>query len=102
MWMLVAYDVCTLTPAGRRRLARVARIATGYGQRVQHSVFELYIDETTWITARMRLLDAIDRRQDSLRFYHLGEGPSRRDEVHGVGPRIDPEAPLVFDAEGDV
>ena len=102
MLVLVAYDVCTLTRAGRRRLAQVARVAVGYGQRVQNSVFELNIDETTWVKARARLIEAIDPREDSLRFYHLGAAGSARDEIHGVGPRVDPSAPLIFDAEGDI
>lgn len=96
MWVLVTYDVCTLHPAGRRRLTRGARICAGYGQRVQHSVFELFIDETTWVSARARLVAAIDRRQDSLRFYHLGTRRSVRDEVVGVGPVLRPDAPLIF------
>ena len=37
MWIIVAYDVCTETKPGRRRLRRVAQICKNYGQRVQKS-----------------------------------------------------------------
>ena len=38
--IVVAYDVNTETPEGRRRLRRVAKVCVNYGQRVQNSVFE--------------------------------------------------------------
>lgn len=37
MELLVAYDVDTTTPAGQRRLRRVAHVCEAYGQRVQQS-----------------------------------------------------------------
>lgn len=47
--ILVAYDVNTETPAGRRRLRRIAKICCDYGQRVQNSVFECWVDPTVWL-----------------------------------------------------
>ena len=41
MMVLVTYDVSTTTPAGRKRLRRVARACQDFGQRVQLSVFEI-------------------------------------------------------------
>ena len=38
MLVLVAYDVSTVTPAGRRRLNKVAKACKDYGMRVQNSV----------------------------------------------------------------
>src|SRR5205807_1264585 len=38
MRILVTYDVCTTTPAGERRLRRVAQACVDFGQRVQKSV----------------------------------------------------------------
>ena len=40
MLILVTYDVDTETNQGRKRLRHVAKICTGYGIRVQNSVFE--------------------------------------------------------------
>ncbi len=42
--MLVAYDVSTEAPGGKRRLRRVARVCLDWGQRVQNSVFECEVD----------------------------------------------------------
>ena len=39
--LLVCYDVNTLSPEGRKRLRRIARVCTNFGQRVQESVFEV-------------------------------------------------------------
>ena len=40
MVVLVSYDVNTQDAAGKRRLRRIARLCTSWGQRVQFSVFE--------------------------------------------------------------
>lgn len=49
MLVLITYDVNTQTAAGVRRLARVAKICTNYGQRVQNSVFECIVDQTQYV-----------------------------------------------------
>ena len=95
MMVLVTYDVSTATPAGRRRLFRVARTCEDYGQRVQNSVFECQVDPTQWAQLRLRLLDIIDPDTDSLRYYFLGSNWQRRVEHHGAKPSIDLEGPLI-------
>ena len=42
--IVVAYDVNTESAEGRRRLRRVAACCEDYGQRVQNSVFECFVD----------------------------------------------------------
>lgn len=96
MLMLVTYDVNTETPAGRRRLRRVARACLDFGQRVQHSVFECEVDPAQWTALRQRLLGEIDEKLDSLRFYHLGADGRRRVEHAGAKPVLDLEGPLLF------
>ena len=96
MLMLIAYDVNTETPAGRRRLRRIARACLDFGQRVQHSVFECEVDPAQWAAIKARLIGQIDQKVDSLRFYRLGaEGRSRIEHV-GAKPTLDLEGPLVF------
>ncbi len=94
--MLVTYDVNTETPAGRRRLRRVARACLDFGQRVQNSVFECEVDPAQWTALRARLLDEIDEKTDSLRFYRLGADGRRRIEHAGAKPVTDLDGPLVF------
>jgi CRISPR-associated protein Cas2 len=94
--MLVTYDVNTETPAGRRRLRRVARACLDYGQRVQHSVFECEVDPAQWTALRARLIGEIDVACDSLRFYRLGADGRRRVEHAGAKPVLDLDGPLVF------
>ena len=72
MLLLVTYDVNTTTPAGRKRLRRVAKSCNVYGQRVQNSVFECNIDEAQAVALRATLEELIDKETDSLRFYNLG------------------------------
>lgn len=96
MLMLITYDVGTTTPAGRRRLRRVARACLDYGQRVQNSVFECEVDPAQWVTLRARLISEILPEQDSLRFYRLGAEGRRRVEHIGAKPAVDLEGPLLF------
>lgn len=94
--MLVTYDVSVATPAGRRRLRRVARACLDYGQRVQNSVFECEVDPAQWTALRARLIAEIDPGQDSLRFYRLGAEGRRRVEHVGAKAALDLEGPLLF------
>ena len=96
MLMLIAYDVNTEMPEGRRRLRRVARACLDYGQRVQHSVFECEVEPAQWAMLRALLIDEIDVLRDSLRFYRLGAEGRRRVEHVGAKPALDLEGPLVF------
>ncbi|MBL8590809.1 MAG: CRISPR-associated endonuclease Cas2 [Methylobacteriaceae bacterium] len=96
MLMLIAYDVSTETPSGRRRLRRVARMCLDCGQRVQKSVFECEVEPAMWTALRARLVAEIDVSCDSLRFYRLGAEGRRRVEHVGARPATDLEGPLVF------
>ncbi len=96
MLMLITYDVSTVSPAGRRRLRRVAKACLDFGQRVQNSVFECEVDPAQWTILRGRLLSEILVAEDSLRFYRLGADGKRRVEHVGAKPTTDLEGPLVF------
>jgi CRISPR-associated protein Cas2 len=96
MYILVCYDVSTVTPEGRRRLRKVAQLCKDFGQRVQQSVFECDVGETQWAVLRPELLATFDPERDSLRFYRLGEDPSARVEHHGVRPSLDLQGPLII------
>lgn len=95
MMVLVSYDVMTSSDGGQRRLRRVAKECTNYGQRVQFSVFECNVDPAQWITLRARLLDIIEQDKDSLRFYFLGSNWHRRVEHLGAKKIVDLEGPLI-------
>ena len=71
MQLVLAYDVNTTTPAGRRRLRTVAKICEGYGHRVQKSVFEITCDEAALLKLIDRVSRTIDHDDDSVRIYRL-------------------------------
>jgi CRISPR-associated protein Cas2 len=93
--MLVAYDVETTTPEGRKRLRQVSRTCVSHGVRVQNSVFECRVSPAEWAVLRSTLLKIMDPAHDSIRFYHL---PDRRDRIehHGVAQPLDLEGPLIL------
>ena len=95
MMVVVSYDVNTETRAGKRRLRRVAKACTDFGQRVQNSVFQCLVDPEQWARLKTRLIDEVDASRDSLRFYYLGANWRRRVEHHGAKETLDPEGPLI-------
>ena len=95
MLVVVSYDVSTVEAEGQRRLRRVAKACKDYGQRVQLSVFECEVDPAKWTVLRQRLIDEIDPKVDSLRFYFLGSNWKRRIEQIGAKKSYDPHGPLI-------
>lgn len=96
MLVLITYDVNTQTPSGKKRLSKVAKICVNYGQRVQNSVFECYLDNVQLTVVRSKLKSVIDEDSDSLRIYNLGNNYSNRIEHYGAKSSYDPKAPLIL------
>jgi CRISPR-associated protein Cas2 len=95
MMVLVTYDVNTETAEARKRLRHVAKTCENRGQRVQNSVFECLVDPAQWTALKQALINIIDQKQDSLRFYFLGKNWKRRVEHFGAKAGYDPQGPLV-------
>ena len=95
MMILITYDINTETPAGQKRLRKVAKACQNYGQRVQNSVFECLLDSAQLTQLKHRLTELIDIEKDSLRFYHLGDKWSGRVDHVGAKASIDLTGPLV-------
>ena len=67
--VLVTYDVSTMTDAGKKRLRHVAKQCVNYGQRVQNSVFECWLEPAQFTQLKNKLEGIIDNEKDSLRYY---------------------------------
>ncbi|WP_083922059.1 CRISPR-associated endonuclease Cas2 [Thermus igniterrae] len=74
---VISYDV----PDDTRRI-KLAALLKSYGERVQLSVFECYLDESLLSDLKARARRLLDLTQDSLRIYSV----SGKVEVLGVGP----------------
>ncbi|WP_238186947.1 CRISPR-associated endonuclease Cas2 [Paenibacillus sp. L3-i20] len=96
MLVLITYDVSTISSDGQRRLRQVSKTCQSYGQRVQNSVFECIVDAAQFTELKLKLLDIIDKDQDSLRFYQLGNNYKNKVEHVGVKEALDLEGPLIF------
>ena len=95
MLIIVTYDVSTETPAGRRRLRRVAKACEAIGQRVQKSVFECQVNEMQFEQLERTLLAEIDEKEDNLRFYRITEPVEVRVKEFGKFRAVDFEGPLL-------
>lgn len=66
MKMLIAYDI----PKDKTR-NKVSDILLGYGYRVNFSVFECELNTTALKKLKQELLEMINPKTDSIRFYYL-------------------------------
>lgn len=96
MLVLITYDVNTETPAGRKRLRKVAKRCVDHGQRVQNSVFECLLDAAQYAVLKAELTALIDPALDSLRFYQLGNNYKSKVEHIGVHPPFEQDGLLLF------
>lgn len=96
MLVLITYDVNSETPAGKKRLNKIAKVCVNYGQRVQNSVFECDLDAAQLVVVRQMLLDLMDESADSLRIYHLGTRYRQKIEQFGCKQAYDPEGILIL------
>jgi CRISPR-associated protein Cas2 len=95
MLVLITYDVCTETAAGKSRLRKVAKQCVNYGQRVQNSVFECSLDAAQLVKLKASLCSLIDPAQDSLRFYMLGNQYKNKIQHFGIKAGYDPNDTLI-------
>lgn len=81
MWTLVVtYDV-----ADDVRRERLATLLSGYGPRVQLSVFECMVRSKAEVKElRARIHDVIDRQEDQVRLYDMGKGATSRTVIIGA------------------
>ena len=79
----VAYDI----PDDTRRV-KLANLLKSYGERVQLSVFECYLDEELLNDLRTRARKVLDLSQDALRIYPV----SGEVQILGVGRVYELEA----------
>lgn len=67
-WVLISYDI----PDDRRR-TKVMKTLSGYGRRVQYSVFECELRPADLENLKVRLRQLIHADADDVRFYQLCE-----------------------------
>ena len=95
MLVLITYDVSTQDAAGRTRLRKVAKECVNYGQRVQNSVFECILDASQVLLLKDKLTSLINEKEDSLRFYYLGNNYQTKVEHFGCKASYEAEGILM-------
>lgn len=83
MYILVTYDVDTISESGKKRLRQVARICKNYGQRVQNSVFECEVTEAQYCLLKDQIKEVMNEQLDSIRFYHLNKNKNHSIDTLG-------------------
>ena len=88
---VIAYDVVN----DRRRL-KIARLLERYGERVQYSVFEMYLSDQEWQQVQKNLQRLLNTQEDSVRVYRLCAVCRTRIVHLGVGEALPPPGPVVI------
>ena len=94
--VVVSYDVDTTTPAGAKRLRKVAKVCESRGCRVQNSVFEAIVNPAQLVELQARLGSVIDSDKDSIRIYRLGSNWKPRITCMGKPLRFEQENVLIL------
>lgn len=79
MLTLIGYDI-----ASQKRLAKVARTCEDYGLRVQYSFFECHLDDDSFETLWLRLLDLINEDEDRIVAYRIDSTSAKRTLTAGT------------------
>lgn len=96
MFVLITYDVNITTKDGAKRLRNVAKECVNHGKRVQNSVFECLLTEAQFIKLKSCLESMIDQKQDSVRFYILGNNWKHKVETIGKNMGVDFSGDLII------
>ena len=75
---IISYDI----PDDRRR-TKVAKVLLGFGERVQFSVYECYLDKKQILLLRSRLIKLVKEAEDNVRIYNLCKDCEGRVEAIG-------------------
>ncbi len=86
MNMIVAYDI-----AEPRRLNRVAGVIKDYGVRVQKSIFEVDVSDSSFAEMKARVEDVIEASEDGVKYFPLCEKCAGTVEIIGQGVFVDPD-----------
>ena len=96
MLIVITYDVNTTTTDGERRLRRTAKLCEKYGIRVQNSVFEVLVDTAQLTALKHELSKIINEKEDSVRFYRLGNTYKNRIDTMGKTSVIEQGEPMIL------
>lgn len=84
MDLLVTYDIADTQGAGAKRLREVHDLCSGYGTRVQFSVFECRLTPARYAALRSELEAIIDAGRDCVHIYHFARPLSESKTVLGT------------------
>ncbi len=66
MFIVIAYDIVS-----DRRRQRLAKLLSGYGDRVNYSVFECEVQPKQFMRLQENIAKHLDAREDRVRYYEL-------------------------------
>ena len=96
MLVLITYDVNTETTDGKNACVRLLKNVLTMEKEFKNSVFECVMDAATCRLVKEKLINIIDEKFDSIRFYYLGNNYKTKVEHYGIDNTFDVEGVLLF------
>lgn len=84
MYIILVYDISTLTPAGRKRLPKVMKKCRQYLRHTQKSVFEGEITEAKLFALKQEIKRLINDEEDYVVIYELPQKTLLQRENIGI------------------
>lgn len=93
MYIILVYDISTLTPAGRKRLPKVMKKCRQYLHHTQKSVFEGEISEAKLFALKQEIAKLINDKEDYVVIYRLPQKTVL--ERENIGIDFDPTNSII-------
>jgi len=84
MKLTICYDIIS-----DKTRQKIVKILSGYGYRVQKSVFEAILSKDDFLEMKSKIDKVINKKEDSVRYYLLCKGCDEKIEIQGVGKKIE-------------
>lgn len=84
MYIILVYDISTVTPAGRKRLPKVMKKCRQYLRHTQKSVFEGEITEAKLYALKQEIAKLINDKEDYVVVYQLPQHTVLQRENIGI------------------
>lgn len=90
LFYVVAYDI-----SDDKRRQKIADLLEGYGQRVQYSVFECFLNASKYKELTVKVRKIVKIPEDSVRFYPLSRQSLSQIETLGGKPITAPSSSII-------
>ncbi|MDA3837782.1 MAG: CRISPR-associated endonuclease Cas2 [Candidatus Delongbacteria bacterium] len=84
MYMILIYDIQTITKSGQRRMQKIFKLCKKYLHHIQKSVFEGEVTESKYYELKLAIENLINAETDSVIFFKSRDEKWLKKELIGI------------------